>query len=271
MHQPQHHTPAEFSLNDDADTVLHSSAHAEAEDFVRASLGAGWSEALAPVWDQLVAQVANTQRRRESGEHVLPPQHQLLRAFAQDFSAAKVLIVGQDPYPTPGHAVGLSFSMSPQARPLARSLVNIYQELRTDLGVAPAEHGDLSAWQTQGVMLLNRVLTVRAGQASSDARSGWEPITECAVRALAQRRQPLVAILWGAQARTLQPVIEDGERTAVVASAHPSPLSASRGFFGSRPFSRANEFLVAHGVEPVNWQLPPAPDAGQQDTLPGLG
>jgi uracil-DNA glycosylase len=163
-----------------------------------------------------------------------------------------VLIVGQDPYPTPGHPIGLSFAVDRAVRPLPRSLANIYRELETDLGIPPAPHGDLSSWSDQGVMLLNRVLTVRPGTPASHRGWGWEKVTELAIRALVARDAPLVAVLWGRDAEGLRPMLGD---TPVIASAHPSPLSASRGFFGSRPFSRANALLEEQGAAPVDWRI----------------
>jgi len=165
----------------------------------------------------------------------------------------RVLIVGQDPYPTPGHPVGLSFSVAPDVRPLPKSLVNIFREYQEDLGLPPPGCGDLSPWAASGVLLLNRVLSVAPGQPGSHRNRGWELVTDQAIRALAARDAPLVAILWGRDARNLRPLLGD---TACIESAHPSPLSASSGFFGSRPFSRANELLVAQGAEPVDWRLP---------------
>ena len=164
-----------------------------------------------------------------------------------------MLITGQDPYPTPGHPVGLSFSVAPDVRPLPGSLVNIFKELEDDLGIAPCPHGDLTAWAAQGVLLLNRVLTVRAGAPASHRGRGWEAVTEQAIRALVARPQPLVAVLWGRDAQSLKPMLGD---TPTIESAHPSPLSASRGFFGSRPFSRANTLLEQQGAAPINWALP---------------
>lgn len=183
---------------------------------------------------------------------MLPDQQRIFAAFSRPLADVRVLIVGQDPYPTPGHAVGLSFSTSPDVRPLPRSLQNIYRELRDDLGIESVAHGDLSAWADRGVLLLNRVLTVRAGEAGSHRKRGWEQVTECAIRALADRGGPLVAILWGNDARKLAPLLSD---VPIIASAHPSPLSASRGFFGSRPFSRANASLVEQGAGPIDWRL----------------
>lgn len=211
-----------------------------------------WAHALAPVDAQLAAMGAFLRDELAQGRAYLPTGHQVLRAFTRPLSQVKVLIVGQDPYPTPGHAVGLSFSVAPDVRPLPRSLTNIYTELAADLEIPPAAHGDLSAWADQGVMLLNRSLTVRPHEANSHAGKGWEAITEQAIRALAARGGPLVAILWGRNAQSLRPLLGDVPR---IESAHPSPLSASRGFFGSRPFSRANALLLAAGGEPVDWRL----------------
>jgi uracil-DNA glycosylase len=166
-----------------------------------------------------------------------------------------VLIVGQDPYPTPGHAVGLSFSVAPEVRPLPRSLANIFQEYTSDLGHPQPSSGDLTPWAQRGVLLLNRVLTVRPSNPASHRGKGWEAVTECAIRALTQRSRPLVAILWGRDASTLRPILAQGNCVAIE-SPHPSPLSASRGFFGSRPFSRANELLTEMGADAIDWRLP---------------
>ncbi len=187
------------------------------------------------------------------GHRYLPTGPNILRAFTFPFDRVRVLIVGQDPYPTPGHAVGMSFSVAADVRPLPRSLSNIFTEYREDLGAPAPASGDLTPWAQQGVMLLNRVLTVRPGTPASHRGKGWEAVTECAIRALVGRQQPLVAVLWGRDACTLKPMLGD---TATIESPHPSPLSASRGFFGSRPFSRANELLEQMGAEPVDWNLP---------------
>lgn len=190
-----------------------------------------------------------------AGRRYLPAGPNVLRAFTFPFDAVRVLIVGQDPYPTPGHAVGLSFSVAPDVRPLPRSLANIFAEYRSDLGYPEPSSGDLTPWAQRGVLLLNRVLTVQPGNPASHRGRGWEAVTECAIRALADRGQPLVAVLWGRDASSLAPILSGG-RSAVIESAHPSPLSASRGFFGSRPFSRANELLAGMGAEAVDWRLP---------------
>ncbi len=189
-----------------------------------------------------------------AGRRYLPAGENVLRAFAAPLADVRVLIVGQDPYPTPGHPIGLSFAVDPSVRPVPRSLQNIYTELHDDLGIPTPAHGDLTAWSRQGVLLLNRVLTVQAGVSGSHRGKGWEAVTELAIRALVARGTPLVAILWGRDAGTLRPLLAD---IPVIASAHPSPLSASSGFFGSRPFSRANELLVAAGAEPIDWRLDP--------------
>jgi uracil-DNA glycosylase len=215
----------------------------------------GWAQALAPVSDQ-VSQMGQFLRAEiAAGERYLPAGPNVLRAFTFPFAEVRVLIVGQDPYPTPGHAVGLSFSVAPDVRPLPRSLSNIFSEYAADLGYPAPSNGDLTPWSQRGVMLLNRVLTVRPGTPASHRGKGWEAVTECAIRALAARDQPMVAILWGRDASTLKPML-DGTQCAAIESAHPSPLSASRGFFGSRPFSRANELLTGMGAEPIDWRLP---------------
>ena len=214
----------------------------------------GWARALEPVEAQ-VAQMGEFLRGEiAEGRGYLPAGANVLRAFSFPFDAVRVLIVGQDPYPTPGHAVGLSFSVAPEIRPLPRSLDNIYKEYQADLGYPRPSNGDLSTWSQRGVMLLNRVLTVAPGTPASHRGKGWEAVTECAIKALVAREQPLVAILWGRDASTLKPML--GADCVAIESAHPSPLSASRGFFGSRPFSRANALLTNMGAEPVDWLLP---------------
>ncbi len=188
-----------------------------------------------------------------AGRGYLPAGENVLRAFGTPLDAVRVLVVGQDPYPTPGHPVGLSFSVTPEVRPLPRSLANIFTELCDDLGLPRPMTGDLSPWAARGVLLLNRVLTVQPGAPASHRGKGWEQVTEAAIKALAARGGPLVAVLWGRDAQGLAPLLGDVPQ---IASAHPSPLSASRGFFGSRPFSRVNAALVAQGGERVDWQLP---------------
>src|SRR5689334_4096258 len=190
-----------------------------------------------------------------AGRTYLPAGANVLRAFQQPFDDVRVLIVGQDPYPTPGHAVGLSFSVAPEVQPLPRSLANIFQEYAEDLGHPQPSCGDLTPWAQRGVLLLNRVLTVRPSNPASHRGKGWEAVTECAIRALVAREQPLVAVLWGRDASTLKPMLV-GNDCVSIESPHPSPLSASRGFFGSRPFSRANELLGKMGADPIDWRLP---------------
>lgn len=212
----------------------------------------GWADALAPAQQTITALGERLRDEQAAGRGYLPAGDHVLRAFERPLSDVKVLITGQDPYPTPGHPIGLSFAVDRNVRPLPRSLGNIYAELESDLGIPPAPHGDLTAWSDQGVLLLNRVLTVRPGEAGSHRRWGWEQVTELAIRALVARDRPLVAILWGKDAASLQPLLGD---TPVIVSAHPSPLSARRGFFGSRPFSRANALLEGLGASPVDWRI----------------
>lgn len=215
----------------------------------------GWAAALAPVADQVSRMGQFLREEIAAGRRYLPAGPNVLRAFTYPFDDVRVLIVGQDPYPTPGHAVGLSFSVAPDVRPLPRSLSNIFDEYSTDLGFPQPSNGDLTPWSQRGVMLLNRVLTVRPSTPASHRGKGWEAVTECAIRALVGRDQPLVAILWGRDASTLKPMLAEGNCVAIE-SPHPSPLSASRGFFGSRPFSRANELLAGMGADPIDWKLP---------------
>ena len=212
-----------------------------------------WVPALAPV-ESVVAGLGEFLRAEvAAGRGYLPAGPHVLRAFAQPFDQVRVLIVGQDPYPTPGHPIGLSFAVAPTVRPIPRSLTNIYQELTADVGVPMPTNGDLTPWADQGVLLLNRVLTVRPGAPASHRSKGWEEVTACAIGALVARGGPLVAILWGRDARGLAPMLGAVPR---IESAHPSPLSASSGFFGSRPFSRANALLAEQGAAPVDWSLP---------------
>ena len=211
-----------------------------------------WVEPLAPV-EQTIHEIGARLRQEVSAGHgYLPAGTDVLRAFTYPMPEVKVLIVGQDPYPTPGHPMGLSFSVQPGVKP-PRSLENIFTEMVSDLGVDRPTSGDLTPWSRQGVMLLNRVLTVRPGAPASHRGWGWETVTQRAIEALVQRPEPLVAILWGRPAQSLTPMLG---QTPIIASPHPSPLSASRGFFGSRPFSRANEELTRLGTQPVDWRLP---------------
>jgi uracil-DNA glycosylase len=213
---------------------------------------AGWAAALAPVAQGIAAMGEFLRAEIAAGRGYLPSGPNVLRAFTQPFADVRVLIVGQDPYPTPGHPVGLSFSVEPDVYPIPRSLQNIYRELGTDLGLPTPANGDLTPWSQHGVLLLNRVLTVAPGAPGAHRGKGWEVVTDQAIRALAARRTPLVAILWGRDAQTLRPMLAG---VPCIESAHPSPMSADRGFFGSRPFSRANALLVEQGAELVDWKL----------------
>lgn len=212
----------------------------------------GWAHALAPVRDGIAAMGVFLRAEVAAGRRYLPAGEHVLRAFTRPFADVRVLIVGQDPYPTPGHAVGLSFSVAPDVRPLPRSLQNIFRELRDDVGIEPPRTGDLSPWADRGVLLLNRVLTVRPGEPASHRGQGWETVTDQAIRALVARGTPLVAVLWGRDAQTLTPLLRG---VPTVASAHPSPMSADRGFFGSRPFSTVNASLAEQGAPALDWAL----------------
>jgi uracil-DNA glycosylase len=221
----------------------------------------GWADALEPVAGRIAAMGDFLRAEVAAGRRYLPSGENVLRAFKQPFAGVRVLIAGQDPYPTPGHAVGLSFSVGPEVRRLPGSLVNIFREYSEDLGYPAPATGDLTPWSERGVLLLNRVLTVQPGKPGSHRGKGWEEVTEQAIRALAARKrgaeagegEPMVAILWGRDARTLAPLLEG---IPSIESAHPSPYSAANGFFGSHPFSRANQLLEQQGAEPVDWKLP---------------
>jgi uracil-DNA glycosylase len=227
---------------------------------LRSIVDPGWADALEPVAGRIAAMGDFLRAEVAAGRRYLPAGENVLRAFKQPFAAVRVLIVGQDPYPTPGYAVGLSFSVAPEVRRLPGSLVNIFREYSEDLGYPAPTTGDLTPWAERGVLLLNRVLTVQPGKPGSHRGKGWEEVTDQAIRALAARKsagraggEPLVAILWGRDARTLAPLLGG---IPTVESAHPSPYSAANGFFGSRPFSRANHLLEQEGAEPVDWKLP---------------
>jgi uracil-DNA glycosylase len=214
---------------------------------------AGWADALAPVEGQIASMGVFLREQIAEGKKYLPAGELVLRAFKQPFAGVRVLIVGQDPYPTPGHPVGLSFSVDPSVKRLPGSLVNIFREYSQDLGYPAPSNGDLTPWTERGVLLLNRVLTVGPGKPGSHRGKGWEEVTEQAIRALAKRDVPLVAILWGSDARKLAPLLGSVPR---IESVHPSPMSAHNGFFGTRPFSRANHLLQDQGAAPIDWRLP---------------
>jgi len=222
---------------------------------ILSGLADDWQEALADQEMRLTQIETFLREESAEGRGFLPETPVILRAFTQSLADVRVLIVGQDPYPTPGHAVGLAFAVSPATRPLPRSLQNIFSELKDDLGHPSPASGDLSPWCERGVLLLNRVLTVAPGRPGSHRGHGWEEFTAAAIDALVARGGPLVAILWGADAAALTSRMGS---VPTIASAHPSPLSAARGFFGSKPFSRANAILINQGVEPINWTLPSA-------------
>ena len=211
-----------------------------------------WVPALQPVAERITEIGAFLRDENAAGRGYLPHGDQVLRAFSTPMDEVLALIVGQDPYPTPGHPVGLSFSVSPDTRPVPRSLANIFREYADDLGYPAPSNGDLTAWTQNGVMLLNRVLTVSPGRPASHRGKGWEEVTEQAIGALVARGTPMVAILWGRDAQTLTPLLG---QTPTIASAHPSPMSADRGFFGSRPFSRVNALLAKQGSAPIDWRL----------------
>lgn len=211
-----------------------------------------WAAALQPVAGTVTSMGDFLRAELAAGRGYLPAGDAVLRAFSRPLAAVRVLIVGQDPYPTPGHPVGLSFSVAPDVRPIPRSLANIYRELEADLGVPRAQSGDLTPWFEQGVLLLNRVLTVQPGRPGSHRGKGWERVTQRAIEALVERGGPLVAILWGRDAQSLIPMLGG---VPYIKSAHPSPMSADRGFFGSRPFSRANDYLIKAGADPIDWRV----------------
>ncbi|WP_258070542.1 uracil-DNA glycosylase [Pseudoclavibacter sp. AY1F1] len=227
-------------------------------------LDPGWARALEPVTGEIAQIEERLEVEAASGAGFMPAREQVLRAFQLPLDDVRVLIVGQDPYPTVGHPIGLSFATDRHVRPLPRSLANIYRELRDDLGIEPAATGDLSRWSEQGVLLLNRVLTVRPGAAGSHRGFGWQTVTDAAIEALVARNRPLVALLWGKDAQALAPLLGSTPR---VESPHPSPLSASRGFFGSRPFSKVNELLRQQGADPIDWRVETADALGSQPHL----
>lgn len=213
----------------------------------------GWAQALGPVAGRVAAMGDFLRAEIAAGRSYLPSGANVLRAFQQPFDEVRVLIVGQDPYPTPGMAIGLSFAVAAEVRRLPGSLENIFRELQDDLGLPRPSNGDLTPWTRQGVLLLNRALTTAPRAPGAHRGQGWEEVTEQAIRALAARGKPMVSVLWGRDARNLKPHLS---AFPVVESAHPSPMSADRGFFGSRPFSRVNDLLTRQGAQPVDWRLP---------------
>jgi uracil-DNA glycosylase len=216
-------------------------------------VGPGWAPVLAPVEDRIRAMGEFLRAEAAAGRGFLPDGDRIFAAFQQPFDSVRVLIVGQDPYPTPGHPIGLCFAVDRGVRPLPKSLANIFTEYGDDLGHPRPVDGDLSPWVDQGVLLLNRALTVQPGRPASHRGKGWEAVTGRVIEALVERDQPLVALLWGRDARSLAPSLGPDN---CIQSPHPSPLSAAKGFFGSRPFSRANDLLDRRGAPPVDWRLP---------------
>ncbi|MET0323828.1 MAG: uracil-DNA glycosylase [Ilumatobacteraceae bacterium] len=203
-----------------------------------------------PYWPELQAFV-RTERERHT---VYPPPEDVFAALhLTSYASTRVLILGQDPYHGPRQAQGLCFSVRPGVR-IPPSLVNIHKEMETDLGLAPPGHGNLEAWARQGVLLLNTTLTVRAGEAASHQGHGWETFTDAVIRTVAAKEHRVVFILWGSHARRKKALV-DTSRHTIIESAHPSPLSAHNGFFGSRPFSRTNDALTAAGLTPIDWSL----------------
>lgn len=214
-----------------------------------------WVPALCEQDSLLRSLATDLAARSAAGEQILPAPEVMFRALSLPLSEVKVLIIGQDPYPTPGHANGLAFAANKQVRPLPRSLANIYKELQSDLGLEPVAHPDLSPWLSEGVLLLNQVLSVAAGNAGSHQKLGWAPILHAILTALNDRPRPPAALLWGKHAQKLS---ESLSNAVQLQSAHPSPLSASRGFFGSKPFSSINRLLSDRGQKPIDWSLPKA-------------
>lgn len=214
---------------------------------------ASWKEKLEGEFGKEYFQKLTDFVRQEYKQYTIyPPGGKIFNAFnACPFDKVKVVILGQDPYHGPNQANGLSFSVN-DGIPLPPSLQNIYKEIKSDLGKEPPATGNLERWASQGVLLLNATLTVRKGMAASHQGKGWEEFTDAALRALSQQREHLVFILWGAYARKKGAFI-DRMKHLVIESAHPSPLSASAGFFGSKPFSKANEYLQKYGIEPIDW------------------
>ncbi len=205
-----------------------------------------------PYMQQLAAFLA---QETQQGKTILPPAAMRFNALkATPLDHVKVVILGQDPYPTVGHAHGLSFSVLPAVQPLPRSLQNIFKELHSDLGIENKHTGYLQPWAEQGVLLLNTVLSVVEGQANSHQKHGWERFTDAVITAVNAQSQPVVFVLWGGQAQKKAALIDETKHL-IIKSAHPSPLSARNGFFGSKPFSRINTFLVTNGRTPINWQL----------------
>ena len=220
---------------------------------MKVEIEASWQKRLQPEFEKAYfAQLTDFVRREYAERTIYPPGRLIFNAFNLcPFDRVKVVLLGQDPYHGPGQAQGLCFSVNDGVR-FPPSLVNIFKELQSDLGIAPPTSGSLVRWAEQGVFLLNATLTVREHQAGSHQNMGWEKFTDAVIRLLAEEREHLVFILWGGYAQRKGAFI-DRAKHLVIASPHPSPLSAYHGFFGTKPFSRTNEYLIANGVEPIKW------------------
>jgi len=224
----------------------------------RVQLEASWKALLQPEFEREYMQQlrAFLLQEKQAGKQVFPAGRDMFNALnSTQFDRVRVVILGQDPYHGPGQAHGLCFSVQPGVE-IPPSLRNIYKELASDLGIVPARHGCLQSWAAQGVLLLNAVLSVEAGRAASHQGRGWEQFTDRIIALLNERREHLVFMLWGSHAQKKGQFI-DRSRHLVLESPHPSPLSASRGFLGNRHFSRANQYLLAHGLEAVDWRVLP--------------
>jgi len=212
-----------------------------------------WQKELAEEWQK--PYLKKLERFLQSAKDILPSQDKWFNAInSLPLHQVKIVILGQDPYPTKGHAHGLSFSVQPQVKPLPKSLLNINKELLNDLGIDNQHTGNLNDWNQQGVLLLNSVLTVEAGNANAHQNQGWEQLTDVIIKRVSDQQPHCVFILWGAYAQKKSSLINK-EKHLIIKSPHPSPLSAYRGFWGSKPFSKSNLFLKKKGLKPIDWQL----------------
>lgn len=214
-----------------------------------------WDDILSPLFsDEKYLEIREFLKREYSSREIYPDMHDIFSCFKKTpYKNVKAVILGQDPYHEPRQAMGMSFSV-PDGVPLPPSLKNIFKELYSDLGITPPESGDLTKWAERGVLLLNTVLTVRRGAANSHKDCGWQWFTDEVIKILGKKDSPVAFILWGSNARAKKQFI-DRKKHLIVESAHPSPLSAYNGFFGSRPFSKTNDFLLSNGISPIDWDL----------------
>ncbi len=221
-----------------------------------AGFPATWATALAAEFGEAYfAKLQEFVTAERQSSQIFPAEADVYNAYRfAPLDDVKVVLLGQDPYPTPGHAHGLCFSVRPGVA-IPASLRNIYQERQSDLSIPPAKHGYLASWATQGILMLNAVLTVRSGTPNSHANKGWEKFTDATLKAVNSKTTPVVFVLWGGYAQKKRPLIDESQH-AVIASVHPSPLSASAGFFGSKPFSKINAQLADKGLSPIDWTLP---------------